>query len=68
MFDLKHDPEELHNLANKPAMKETFEMLKQKLFEWQKQTKDPWICAPHAVLEDKGDYKNKPQCLDLLNY
>lgn len=68
LYDLKHDSEELNNLVNKESMKDTFETLKRKLFDWQKETKDPWICAPHGVLEDKGDYKNNPTCMDLLNY
>ena len=28
---------------------------------------DPWICAPHAVLEDKGNFKYNPQCMPLYN-
>lgn len=68
LYDLKYDPEERNNVANKPNYKEIFQELSDKLMEWQKNTKDPWICAPHAVLEDKGDYKDNPQCMDLLNY
>lgn len=67
LYDLKKDPEELNNIVNKPSMNDTVHSLKQRLFDWQKQTEDPWICAPHAVLEDKGDYKNNPACLDLFN-
>lgn len=67
LFDLKKDPEELNNIASKASMKETFEELKERLFEWQGRTKDPWICAPHAVLENTGAYKNNPKCFDLLN-
>ncbi|XP_017774623.1 PREDICTED: N-sulphoglucosamine sulphohydrolase [Nicrophorus vespilloides] len=65
LFDLKKDPEELNNVAGKESFKEIYEDLKGRLHEWQKVTKDPWLCAPHAVYEDKGDYKNEPQCLSL---
>ncbi|GLV41678.1 N-sulfoglucosamine sulfohydrolase [Carabus blaptoides fortunei] len=67
MYDLKKDPEELNNIADKSTMKGIFDMLQQKLFDWQLKTNDPWICSPHAVLEDKGSYKNNPKCLDLYN-
>ncbi|XP_066247442.1 N-sulphoglucosamine sulphohydrolase [Euwallacea similis] len=67
LYDLKVDPAEINNLALKPSMKEVFNQLKKRLFEWQKDTQDPWICAPHAVLENQGSYKNNPSCLDLDN-
>lgn len=64
---MKKDPEELNNIADKSTMKGILDMLQQQLFDWQLNTNDPWICSPHAVLEDKGSYKNNPQCLDLYN-
>lgn len=67
LYDLKLDPAEVNNVALKPVLKEVFDQLKNQLFEWQKETEDPWICAPHAVLEDQGFFKNNPSCLDLDN-
>ncbi|KAF5280827.1 hypothetical protein FQR65_LT14934 [Abscondita terminalis] len=67
LYDLKLDAGELKNLAGKPAYKKIFQDLQTKLFDWQKETKDPWLCAPHAVLEDVGDFKNDPQCMSLEN-
>lgn len=65
LFDLKHDPTELTNLATKPSMKEIRTDLENRLMGWQMKTNDPWRCAPHAVLQDKGAFKEKPQCLTL---
>lgn len=28
-------------------------------------TEDPWICAPHGVLQNQGPYKNHPTCMTL---
>ncbi|KAK9885134.1 hypothetical protein WA026_010645 [Henosepilachna vigintioctopunctata] len=67
LFDLKHDPEELTNLAYDDNHKMVFKDLKARLFQWQNVTQDPWICAPHDVLENKGFYANNPQCLFLDN-
>lgn len=67
MYDLRKDAEELNNLVGKASFQDIFKNLKEKLFNWQKATDDPWICAPHAVLENKGKYKNNPQCLSLQN-
>lgn len=36
-----------------------------RLAEWQTITNDPWRCAPHGVLQDKGEFKNDPQCMTL---
>lgn len=65
LYDLKHDGGELQNLALKPSMKEIRIRLENRLKKWQQITKDPWICAPHGVLQDKGEFKNNPQCLTL---
>lgn len=67
LYDVKSDPLELNNLFGKTSMQPIFKQLKQRLEEWQKNTNDPWLCAPHAVLENKGVYKAKQQCLALDN-
>lgn len=48
-------------------MQQIFKDLKQRLEEWQEHTNDPWLCAPHAVFENKGIYKDNPQCLSVDN-
>lgn len=65
LFDLKMDPTERRNLAGKPAMKAVQEKLAARLAKWQRVTADPWQCAPHGVLEDKGEFREQPQCLSL---
>lgn len=65
LFDLKSDPEEMTNIASKPSMKEIRTKLAERLNEWLTITEDPWRCAPHAVLQDKGEFKDNPQCMTL---
>lgn len=65
LFDLKMDPAERQNLANNKAMQKVRKVLEERLERWQKKTADPWQCAPHGVLEDKGEYTSEPQCLPL---
>ena len=48
------------------TLQEVFEELKQSLFDWQNRTRDPWLCSPSFVLEDKGAYKHRPSCLPLF--
>lgn len=67
LYDLRKDPEELNNIAGKSSQQDTVKELKEKLYNWQQMTNDPWICAPHGVYEDKGPYKTNPQCLSLDN-
>ena len=43
LFDLREDPQELHNLADDPAHAELLEELKTKLKAFQQRTDDPWI-------------------------
>ncbi len=40
MYDLRNDPDELHNLYNDPAQKETVEQLKTELYRLKKELKD----------------------------
>ena len=37
------------------------------LNRWLNVTKDPWICSPHAVLEDIGGVEHQPSCRPLFN-
>ncbi|XP_063701747.1 N-sulphoglucosamine sulphohydrolase [Culicoides brevitarsis] len=65
LYDLHLDPEELRNLAGKASMKFIQKDLEDRLNEWLEQTKDPWRCAPHAILQDAGPFKNKNKCMTL---
>lgn len=65
LFDLKMDPTERRNLAGKSALKEVQAKLTARLAKWQRATADPWQCAPHGVLENKGEFREQPQCLAL---
>ncbi|EZA55070.1 N-sulfoglucosamine sulfohydrolase [Ooceraea biroi] len=67
LYDLKYDPEELNNIALKPSVKSVFVELQERLFNWLKVTKDPWLCAPDGVLENAGLNKDNPQCMPLNN-
>lgn len=67
LFDLKYDPTESKNIALKTSFKNTRTDLEQWLNEWLSKTNDPWRCAPHAILQDKGEFKDNPQCLTLAN-
>ncbi|XP_011314471.1 N-sulphoglucosamine sulphohydrolase [Fopius arisanus] len=63
LFDLKMDPEEVKNLAGKPSAKKVFTELKEKLLQWQWETHDPWVCAPHGVLEPSQGDKHNLRCM-----
>lgn len=67
LYDLQGDTQELTNVAYNPEYARVLTMLKARLKEWQNVTADPWICAPGAVLEYQGLYKNQPSCLPLYN-
>ncbi|XP_043280801.1 N-sulphoglucosamine sulphohydrolase [Venturia canescens] len=67
LYDLKKDPEELKNLAETSAAQEIFQILKKRLFEWQKSTNDPWLCAPRGVLESHGRDPRNQECMPLDN-
>ena len=76
MFDRKEDPMEQTNVADKPRYRQVsikcssmhmliiqfqiFKELSRQLTSWQNMTNDPWICAPHSVLEGNT-------CMDLYN-
>lgn len=67
LYDLERDPNELSNIAKNETYAPVLSQLQQLLFKWQQTTQDPWICAPHSVLEDSGSFKKDPKCLPLLN-
>merc|ERR1711915_721322 len=67
MYDLKIDPEEKYNVFKKESYKPILNELYYKLWKWQNETYDPWICSPHYVLQDSGPYADHHQCLPLFD-
>lgn len=67
LYDRKADPLELINVAEKPLYQHIVQSLKSELLTWQNTTSDPWLCSPHAVLENSGNHKFEPFCLKLYN-
>lgn len=65
LYDLKMDIGELTNLANKQSMQQVRADLEERLRKWLVLTNDPFRCAPHAVLQDVGEFKDDPQCMTL---
>jgi len=52
LFDLYFDPIESCNLYNDPEYKEIKEELKNKLYQWMKQTEDPLLNGPIPLTEN----------------
>ena len=67
LFDRKVDPHEFTNVAYKPRYQPILASLQSSLASWQNLTGDPWLCSPHAVLENTGEYKRNMQCMLLDN-
>ncbi|CAG2118020.1 unnamed protein product, partial [Medioppia subpectinata] len=68
LFDLKYDSIEANNIYSDMKYNNFTKMLKKRLRGWMSATGDPFICSPHSVLEDTGEYKSKPKCLPLFNH
>ena len=43
LYDLEADPDELHNLADKPEQAAKLAELQKLVRDWQAQTRDPWV-------------------------
>ncbi|XP_054155241.1 N-sulphoglucosamine sulphohydrolase-like [Oppia nitens] len=67
LFDLKYDSIEAKNIYSYMKYNNITKNLKNKLKKWRTITNDPFICSPHYVLQDTGDYKSHPKCLPLFN-
>ncbi|XP_067618059.1 N-sulphoglucosamine sulphohydrolase [Eurosta solidaginis] len=65
LYDIKADPLERNNLVGISKYQSVYEELSARLLRWQVKTGDPWRCAPHAVLEAQGVYRDSPVCLTL---
>lgn len=43
LYDLENDPDEVHNLAQKPELASVLSDLKERMRAFQERTKDPWV-------------------------
>lgn len=57
LYDLQEDPENYHNLADKPELKDIQDELKAELDKWRKETDDP-LLKPGAVEAEWQHIKN----------
>ena len=62
-FDLNNDTNEIYNTFSVQTIE--CEILIGILFDWQLLTNDPWLCAPHGVLQNTGIYTHNPVCMTL---
>ena len=46
LYDLVYDPNETHNLASAPALRETLEDMRARLSQWMAATDDPLLAGP----------------------
>lgn len=60
LYDLQNDPWEFNDLSSDPDYKDELEMMKEVLFEWQKETRDPLAVPEYLkMLEAEVDSINK---------
>ncbi|XP_052759243.1 N-sulphoglucosamine sulphohydrolase [Galleria mellonella] len=50
LYDVRADPTETNNLYGKPSLADTWAELSERLAAWQRASRDPWLCAPAALL------------------
>ena len=61
LFDLDKDPLETKNVIDDPAYQDVAKELKDKLWQWQINTDDPWLCMPG------GEKVGKDTCSSFQN-
>ena len=61
LFDLDKDPLETKNVIDDPAYQDIAKDLKDKLWQWQVNTDDPWLCMPG------GEKVGQDKCSPFLN-
>ena len=61
LFDLDKDPLETKNVIDDPAYQDVAKELKDKLWQWQINTDDPWLCMPG------GEKTGKDTCSSFQN-
>ncbi|KAJ0176951.1 hypothetical protein K1T71_006960 [Dendrolimus kikuchii] len=54
-YDIRQDPAETNNLHGKPSLEQTEAELRERLLRWQRDSRDPWLCSPDAVMESGAD-------------
>lgn len=52
LYEVGKDPDELRNLANSPAHRETLLAMRKQVHEWRKRTGDPWLTQSKYSGED----------------
>ena len=67
LYDLTRNPQETYNLVDEPQYLKMFAEMKEKLLSWQRETNDPWVCAPNSVWENQGRFPPQGVCLPLDN-
>ncbi|XP_030032164.1 N-sulphoglucosamine sulphohydrolase isoform X2 [Manduca sexta] len=55
LYDMRADPAETNNLHGKPKLESVEAELRSRLLRWQRDSRDPWLCSPDAVLE-RGEH------------
>ena len=61
LFDLDKDPLETNNVMDDPAYQDIAKSLKEKLWQWQVNTDDPWLCMP------EGEKVGQDKCSSFQN-
>ncbi len=61
LYDIKNDPNEVHNLMGDPKYDTIAKQLANELFDWLEQTKGMQIPIKRTVRHALGDYKHKTQ-------
>jgi N-sulfoglucosamine sulfohydrolase len=51
LYDVRADPEQLHNLAGRPETRDTLIDLRLQLRQWRAATKDPWLQGQTSPFE-----------------
>ena len=67
LYDTMKDPLERFNLAYDEKHQSLLGKMKSLLSHWLNATRDPFRCAPSAVLEDAGNFKFNPTCMAMDN-
>ncbi len=59
LYDLKHDPHEINNLAANPQYKATLETMRQVHFQWVQETKDLGLLPESEIMQREKDYGSR---------
>jgi N-sulfoglucosamine sulfohydrolase len=56
LYDLKADPDELINLATEPRAAATLAKLREQLFEFRRETRDPWLAGQTSPYSQRSPH------------